>query len=402
MKKRVIIITLILLLIGIIGIKEIRKKENNILQEVKVKDSFPNKDKTLSIMIEQDGGNYTEGDIWPDPDVYEYEKADCTDGDGAAVPSEGVVNFEENNIHVKTKNTIYCTLYFRIMKGTPAETVILASNQLESESYVSSRGDTLRRYQGKVTNDGNGHITNDVNNYICFETSNKGICTGDTDKYLYRIIGIDTTNKEIKIMKREALAKAYSWGNDGETWADAELQKNLNGDLYLNNIDPNWSKLILSRNWKYGQVPTSSINYYTNGYSQDGQTLYGIEKSYWKNELKNTKIGLIYLSDYYLSGGNLTCLGDYYAECTKSWLFIDNNDSKILSTTNTAPPNRWDYTMVHGGASAWYINSGGYISVGGGYARAIRPVFYLSSNIEIIGGDGSLNDPYRIKKPTLT
>lgn len=198
MKKKIIIITIIILLVGIIGIKEISKKGNNILQEVKVKDSFPNKDKTLSIMIEQDGGEYKEDTnrtSWPDQETYQYEKAECTDGDGTEVPSEGIITFSENNIHVKTKNTIYCTLYFRI-KPNEVTGAILIANRTTNDALQDEPVNGLYRYYGSDT---------DVqNNYICFGTTDQNICKEDKEQYMYRIIGItDNSSSSTNLTLKE-------------------------------------------------------------------------------------------------------------------------------------------------------------------------------------------------------
>ena len=40
-------------------------------------------------------------------------------------------------------------------------------------------------------------------NYICFGTNNKDTCVNDTDKYMYRIIGMDKSNR-FKLIKKEA------------------------------------------------------------------------------------------------------------------------------------------------------------------------------------------------------
>ena len=51
----------------------------------------------------------------------------------------------------------------------------------------------LYRYQGAT-----------VNNYICFGTTEKNTCTGDTDKYMYRIMGINEVG-QMKLIKKESI-----------------------------------------------------------------------------------------------------------------------------------------------------------------------------------------------------
>ncbi len=78
---------------------------------------------------------------------------------------------------------------------------------LETTENMTSRGDTLRRYQGTS-----------VNNYICFGTNDKDVCLNDQDKYMYRIIGIDTETQELKIIKKEALNTKYYWPKTAADW----------------------------------------------------------------------------------------------------------------------------------------------------------------------------------------
>ena len=406
MKKRLIIMITIILSIGIIletGINIRNKEENNILQDVKVQDTFLDKNKTLSIMVEQYGGDYKEDTSrasWPNTDVYEYEKAECTDGDGTTIPSERVITFSENNIHVKTKNTIYCTLYFKI-KGTSLNDLILASNQLEDEQQMKDRGDTLRRYQGQVENDGNGTINKDVNNYICFETKDKNECADNIDKYMYRIIGIDTSNKEIKIIKKEAFDSAQPWDTGGNTWENSSLKEALNSTLYLNNVSKNWSELIKLHDWKYGVIASDSSGYGLRDFNNVtlGLDAYRIEQEKLTSILTNTKIGLMYPSDYWLSGGmDLKCINPNYAgECLKSWLNIVNNDSESLSPTGTPPPFRVEWTITRSIFNAWYIEDSGRIWENRciGCVSSVRPVFFLPNALKV-EGTGSLSDPYRI------
>ena len=88
----------------------------------------------------------------------------------------------------------------------------------------------LRRFQGSAA---------DVDdNYICFGTTDKTDCTTDTDKYMYRIIGVainddsrydtDTKIGQIKIQKKEALEDAMKWWEDYNnkdiTWIIGEVE----------------------------------------------------------------------------------------------------------------------------------------------------------------------------------
>jgi len=62
----------------------------------------------------------------------------------------------------------------------------------------------LYRYQGEAGN---------VNNFVCFGTTSKEECLSDTDKYMYRVMGINENN-QVKLIKKEALNTAYQWHSD--------------------------------------------------------------------------------------------------------------------------------------------------------------------------------------------
>ncbi len=307
-----------------------------------------------------------------------------------------------------------------VSKGNALE-VLSLNPDLESNEHMTSRNDTLRRFQGQAEVSGN-KIINDVNNYVCFGIKTKEICKSDTDKYLYRIIGIDTETNELKIIKREALNYSYQWNssyNDDTKWSESDLQKNLNSSYFLTNtkdfpymqddinVDSYWTKIISPHDWEYGDVLRDDSGFNENTTSLQA---YQNEKNAWNNTL-NAKIGLMYTSDYYLSGvdssvnneSDLKCyynsfVESYYGQCKKSWLYLINNDSSNLSTSGESPAASYEWNMSRStNSSAWLIHYDGYITVGLlTNAYAVRPVFYLSSDINIIEGDGSLNNPYII------
>ncbi len=285
---------------------------------------------------------------------------------------------------------------------------ILANSEqyLEKAEEVSLRGDVLRRFQGQVEKDEQGNIINDINNYICFETTEKEKCLKDTDKYLYRIIGIDTLNNELKIIKREALNDLQQWGTPYQTWETSDLQKKLNDTLYLSEVSKSWADLIQLYDWEYGDIPYGDnlgTGIFDANNNINGQQMYKNEQAIWKTNNKvSAKIGLIYLSDYWLSGGdNLKCVNSNLCiECKKSWMYLSNNDTKDLSTTKQDPPSfrEWTASTQDSYWSAWDIYT---IGSPAGCGRvdcfdSVRPVFYLQSGLKLLG-EGKLSDPYIIQ-----
>ena len=104
----------------------------------------------------------------------------------------------------------------------------------------------------------------------------------------------------------------------------------------------------------------------------------------------------MYPSDYgYASNGSQeTCegkemykwdTGEYKTECAeKSWLYDSNNWQWTLTP-------RSDYLY-----GAFYVDITGCVGYNGnvGYDRAVRPVLYLKSNVKIVGGNGTVQQPF--------
>ena len=247
----------------------------------------------------------------------------------------------------------------------------------------------MYRYQG----------TYDVvdNNYICFGTNNKSTCTGNTDAYMYRIIGI-RPNGQIKLIKKEPLNSALQWWSTGKTnieWPSSSIYSSINGSSFLINttyVPTGWESKIVTHDWYYGDT-TSSGNF-------DGLTMYPIENPFGESTATNkftktvsAKIGLMYLHDYYYayaSGGSPVG----YSKAKTAWIHLSKND--------TSAPNSYEWTMSRYGLngniySAWYVRSDGNVNfLNFSYEYSVRPVFYLTSDIEITGGTGTSSDPYII------
>ena len=229
----------------------------------------------------------------------------------------------------------------------------------------------LYRYQGAT-----------ADNYICFGTLNKDTCTGDTDKYMYRIIGINTSG-QMKLIKKEALNTTYYWNSSGSVaWPYSELFIGLNGSYFLDNStyipDESWKNRIATFIWKYGN---------TNNKGLSAAEMYNVEMGF--NDTVSAKIGLMYLHDYdyaMVGGKNCASVADRDA-CKLSWIFLDKNDATHPGSNETV--------MTNGTNSyyKWYILSNGMLDLQY-HDSAVRPVFYLNSNQSIASGSGTLSDPY--------
>ena len=444
-----------------VGMKYLMRPKYEPLPVVKLKDKETNK-KKFAVMV-QNGDSYeeytSEDGTWPsEEEGYEFKEAKCIDNNGALV--NNAVTFANGKVTLKTNKTIYCTLYF----DEKAKTTIQLLRENDPQNKLSSdKVGEMYRFQGKNTDT--------INNYICFGTDNKEDCTKDDtnyDKYMYRIIGI-TEDGELYLIKMKGLessgSKTFSWdtGCYGEiptTWPYAKISDMLNGTSSSSNIfvknsryeymveGNDWYNKIESHDWKYGYITDTSNN---------GITIYNTENA-WSSYI-TTKIGSMYVHDYYLAyDNNRNWSSDYD---TSNWIhFVNNKNTTGSSTelllasyksvsctysTGTCPPSDpietggWgpadpaepenpgvafipsssiDFKIVDSMELKENENSNKIVrtatcqgnrgvcnvvsstgKVGNvDYNGLVRPTFYLSSSVKIKSGTGSITDPYIIQK----
>lgn len=263
------------------------------------------------------------------------------------------------------------------------------------------------------------------NNYIYFNCSTYLT----TNCELWRIIG--TFGDKIKIVRNESIGK-YPWDNKDKTtgaetnygkndWTDARLMKLLNpgydnesvgGSLYYNaksgTCYVNQNNATTACNFTSTGIKNDTtkniiaeVTYNTAGYNdatlypneiytyERGSTVYSGRQTTWTG-----KIGLMYPSDY-----------GYASDLTKCREKINNYNA------STCSQNNWIYNMgslwllTHDSARSdrnWSINSSGNASVNGNgnggtsNSLLVFPSLFLSSDVKIISGNGSINNPYQL------
>lgn len=230
----------------------------------------------------------------------------------------------------------------------------------------------LYRYQG--VQDAN----NTVDNYICFGTTNKNDCVSDTDKYMYRIIGINTSG-QMKLIKKEALNTAYQWNSTtGVDWGHSELYAGLNGSYFLANTqyipDSSWSDRIVMSDWHC--------------YTSKDNTVSTITERELSAKTTSAKIGLMNIYDYI----NALEVPEY---SNSSWIHISKNDNDIPSDLE------WSITRYCTQESYCTYEVWTFRSTYGNldrrtqtYSLTVRPVFFLSASETIASGSGTITDPY--------
>ncbi len=371
MKRKILNILVIILTISIIFescmcFKNI--KNSKVLEDIKTVDIFDNKDKTLSIMLQNPTTFEYEEDTsrtkWPDYSEYLYAGTKCTDIKGNDIgDTTPYIQFDEsdNTATITTKKTIYCTLYFA--KGRPALEVLKA----KGGDYYAGGGDHTTvvdgLYRFKGTKD---QITN---NYICLGSENPDTCKSKPDN-MYRIIGV-TTGGNLKVIKAKKYGSNQKWHSSKSSdtkWDTTSLYTYLNGTFY-NSVNARIQGLIEIHTWNM-EYSKNNLWSSTTPPTTDGTV--------------SANIGLMYGSDY---------VNAYKDGTTDNWLFIQNG---LIGNTaeHEWTMSRYGYDGYYYGA--WYVVSNGtlyddYVFT----VYAVRPVFYLLSTAGLIGF-GTEQQPYTV------
>ena len=321
------------------------------------------------------------------------------------------------------KKGFSCKLRYKI-----DTTKTLAQNLVDSGWLWQSglEGDGYR-----YTGSGAVGTSTNPNNFICFGTNNKSDCTANQDKYMYRVLGVFSDSKgdnHVKLIKYKQLSSSYAWNENYQTdisWENSDMYKGLNGSYFLTNTtydylhDTTWNNRI--ENWTWSAVNTKTYEDQTNNpyyyYSKTkGIYLNEMHKASSETLCKNynntaincnggawtnptAKIGLMYASDYQMSLGSsaLALTGNTSANqaaLKTGWMHQSNND-----TTKSA--TEWTLSRIgadSGSFYAWRVFSDGHVFTSRvSTTGAVRPVFYLTSDVKITDlGDGSLDNPFII------
>jgi len=233
-------------------------------------------------------------------------------------------------------------------------------------------GDDLYRFSGTQGNTG-------INNYVCLGTTSK--CSSGTD-YMYRIIGVNPNNGEIKVIKETPWNNktGYAWhsSNTNATWLTSTLYTGT-----LNGIYDNLSfkdMIVTNHSWNVGTANSASIA--TRASAID----------YENNTTGTANIGILSLTDFYLAyNGDRNWYTNY--DLTTNWIggYLNKNVTK----------NEWTMTYFGSdtsGYSSWMIrydlgnSTRGLLTA----SHVIRPVFYLDKDVYITNPEatGSSTDPF--------
>ena len=336
-------------------------------------------------------------------------------------------NSETNRIVLQTNSSDKCYVYFDIYNPTIEDLCNgkVLSDCITNQIYMGTDGDNDLYYH-----DGLGAYINadqeaednsyrysgaNPNNYVCFGSDEK-VCPSDN---LYRIVGV--FDGQVKLIKSDyansnllgtdgdyyagvisnsdsdyykgvlETINRYYWNHNTEKniWSESNLNiVNLNIN-FINNIGTNWSNLIDNHEWIVGGNTIENIQEVT-------------VKLVYRNEIINpisnttyiAKIGLMYVSDYeyaanstYWNYVGYTYSGpDYRDAINNNWMHMGLNEFTITLRNYN---NNVHIIAANGSVS--------FVEARGSYTpTAVRPVFYLNSDVAYISGTGTQSDPFRI------
>ena len=313
-------------------------------------------------------------------------------------------------------NTLACHTA-KLYTGTQGENGIY----YHDATLTNGAGDNSYRFAG---------ASDQVNNYVCFGSAT----TPCPDDNLYRIIGVfdnkvgeNQTEQRVKLIKSDYATSAlldedgdykqaytaagnsssnykgnnlaniagYNWNKTGQnSWSMSNLNKtNLNKN-FITKIGADWAAKIDETTWKVGG------NTYANIYSQPAKTAYQSEinhpvttNSHDKATELEAKIGLMYASDYGFAAAPSAWtanLKTYNGEAiiNVNWMYMGLYEWTISRREDT-PLRAYRAFGVDdtGSVISSFVDTNAF---------AVRPVFYLSSSVPYVSGDGTQSLPIRI------
>ncbi len=312
--------------------------------------------------------------------------------------------------------------------------IIIQQNELKPtladyviSQYTGTDGDNGLYYHDADLENGAGdnsyrYAGANPNNYVCFGSTTTP-CPAEN---LYRIIGVLNDNGEyqVKLIKSDYTTSAmlgtdgrdyygsyvdvwgessyykgnmtqsdiaaYRWNYDtsvssggSNNWTTSEFNKiNLNTN-YWNYLGATWQNLIAPTTWHLGGMSSSGTakSFYDGERNNAG---YGSNPTTYTDE-----IGLMYVSDY------------GYAAYPDAWTTnLNGYNSSSITSSNWLYMGLYEWTISPFSSYSNIVfnvnRSGNLYSSSASIGNAVRPVFYLKSNVEYAGGSGTESDPFTL------
>ncbi len=301
------------------------------------------------------------------------------------------LGYESNRatLSVETENA---TLLADYIKGLYTSQ---GSNDLyyHNSSLANGAEDNSYRYSGA-----------NPNNYICFG-SDASTCPDDN---LYRIIGV--FGDQVKLIKAD-YANSNLLGTDG-TYNSRNIFNASDYNTYKGNLETinvyYWNNSTNNNTWNQSNLNEINLNstflntfssiyrkkiadaiWYVNGYNTGSATPTTWHDAESAGTTWTGKIGIMYVSDYGFAASPsywTTNMSSYSSARDNNWMFMGLNEWTISRNSS----------ITH---YVYYVNTNGYVYDNGIVfmgSFAVRPCFYLTSDVTYAGGTGTESDPLRL------
>ena len=417
-KKKSLILIFILLIFVLLstylGITLTKRNNTNVIYKENAKTDSSSSMFAIMIETEAGSGKYQQSTSngWPGEGyIFNEQMSSCENG------GELSWNEELGAVNLKTNTAEKCYVYF--------DKEVYLADYIINNVYVEDGVNGIYYHDGQGTYTNADLETGDnsyryaganLNNYVCFG-SDEATCPEDN---LYRIIGV--FGDEVKLIKADyansnllgsdgtysptayiydynnykgnlTTINGYYWNNETNTnnWSDSNFNKlNLN-ENYLSNIGKDWSSKILNHNWKVGGVSfENTFSSLSTAYTYE----VGLNSS---STTYNAKIGLMYISDYGYAASPenwTTTMMGYGSAISSNWMYMG-----LTEWTITRESDEFGNPETSSETNAYFVDETGFIFQNKVYdfSFAVRPCFYLNSDVIYISGDGSQENPFRIE-----
>lgn len=361
-------------------------------------------------------------------DLYLFVDESVTSSSGTFQAGVAIKSYEREKIALKINDicdneSVFTDCIKKLAIWEEESNVYYHNSMLEN-----SAGDNSYRYAGSYDK---------VNNFVCFGSDAETCPTNN----LYRIIGI--FENRVKLIKWDYALKdslgvtddyaldygskmeslkwtpgvnkgensvseigAYYWNykndtevNDGygsNTWSTSLLNKgNLNTN-FLNTFDDIWKNKIAMTTWKVGGNLADKIQYATVNITYQNEIVSPVSINSTDNLVEyESKIGLMYVSDYGYASEKILWKESMF---NFNQTFLDSNK---IGDLNWMYMGLVEWTITRNSKTSYYsynIDYDGGIDYSYTYrSYAVRPVFYLNSDVKVFGNhQGTKTDPIRI------
>ena len=327
----------------------------------------------LTMMYETEAGSgeyqVSSDTSWP-TDGYTFNETLSKCENGSALTWDN----ENKRVVVSTSVSDKCYVYF----DKEPDVIYLAS--YITSQYTTDGDNGLYLHDADLANGAQDNSYRysgaNPNNYVCFG-SDEATCPEDN---LYRIIGV--FNGQVKLIKSTSYGN-YAWDSGSSNTWDASTKPDIYTTLnttYYNTLGSEWQSKIATHSWKVGGMASDT--------SATAKDYYDTEVGTGQSGYEETmKIGLMYVSDYGYGASEeywTTELSNYEPTVDSNWMYLGANEWLISRSSDLT-------------SRAFFVGNTGYVSNrSAGHTYAVRPSFYLESDVTYASGSGSMTDPLKI------